>query len=182
MWPWTRSVPVAIASFCCVYLALEFLAYTYGPANVQSLANTLTELLYTYEWKRTPGDFDNGDKLIFTVVGAFEIRIMNLTTAGLLELLRTCSRSGPSMDDLRIFDSSLGLFDNAGKLVLHMGWDHVVLGKKIGAQACRDEAYYFVHLSRAPYFPSQFRLGPYSKPSSSTVRGSFAQKTQAKLV
>jgi imidazole glycerol-phosphate synthase len=72
---------------------------------------------------------------------------VNLTTKGLLEPLRTyirseCSYFGicigmlvlfasstepPSMDGMGIIDSPIGLFDNAGKPVPHMGWNHVAL-------------------------------------------------------
>ncbi|KAF9515636.1 hypothetical protein BS47DRAFT_1376228 [Hydnum rufescens UP504] len=156
----------------------------YGAGNVRSLANTLTELGYSYEWISTPEDFDKADKLIFPGVGAFETAIVNLSAKGLLEPLRTYIQSGrpyfgicigmqvlfasstepPSMDGLGIIDSPIGLFDNAGKPVPHMGWNHVALltsGKENRARERvetgmdEDETYYFVHSYRAPYLPSR---------------------------
>ena len=43
----------------------------YGAGNIQSLANSLTKLGYTYEWVREPSDISKADKLLFPGVGSF---------------------------------------------------------------------------------------------------------------
>ncbi|KAF8332337.1 imidazole glycerol phosphate synthase HisHF [Cantharellus anzutake] len=152
----------------------------YGAGNVRSLANSLTELGYTFEWINSPEDFLKADKLIFPGVGAFETAIVNLAQKGLLEPLREYIKSGkpyfgicigmqvlfasstepPAMGGLGIIDTPIAEFDNAGKPVPHMGWNHVTLlagnaedrkleTKETGMSEAKT--YYFVHSYRAPY-------------------------------
>ena len=42
----------------------------YGAGNIQSLANSLTKLGYTYEWVREPSDISKADKLLCPGVGS----------------------------------------------------------------------------------------------------------------
>ena len=90
----------------------------YGAGNVQSLANSIKELGYEFEWVTSPDDFHkatvsvfyllssqhvsgnelltggNPQLLIFPGVGAFQTAIEHLHSRGLLEPLREYIRSG----------------------------------------------------------------------------------------
>ena len=123
-------------------------------------------------------------KLIFPGVGAFETAIGNLAQKGLLEPLKEYIKSGrpyfgicigmqvlfaastepPATEGLGIIDTTIAEFDNAGKPVPHMGWNHTTLlasspddRKRELKETGMDEGktYYFVHSFRAAYIPSR---------------------------
>ncbi|KAH9858098.1 imidazole glycerol phosphate synthase HisHF [Lenzites betulinus] len=146
----------------------------YGAGNVQSLANTLTKLGYTFQWISSPADFHKATSLIFPGVGAFESAINGLISRGLYEPLREYLASGkpylgicigmqvlfrsslesPATRGLGIIPSDIGRFSNADKSVPHMGWNAVEpLDADESAHEGVDPAqrYYFVHSFRAPY-------------------------------
>ncbi|EJD55421.1 imidazoleglycerol phosphate synthase [Auricularia subglabra TFB-10046 SS5] len=145
----------------------------YGAGNVQSLANSLTTLRYTFEWITAASDFDNATHLIFPGVGAFRSAMDNLAAKGLVEPLRAYIRSGRPYFGICIgmqilFDSStenpethgLGIilhpivqFGDGDKSVPHMGWNAVELLDELddSAGVNKDAFYYFVHSYMARY-------------------------------
>ena len=123
-------------------------------------------------------------KLIFPGVGAFETAIVNLKSKGLFEPLRayiasgkpyfgicigmqvlfTSSTESPTSRGLAIIDGPIAEFDNAGKPVPHMGWNHVQLLADSDEDRTRETSetgmdegstYYFVHSYRASYVPAR---------------------------
>ncbi|GJJ09546.1 hypothetical protein Clacol_003769 [Clathrus columnatus] len=147
----------------------------YGAGNVQSLANSLTKLGYTFQWVKCPADFDNASKLIFPGVGAFQTAIEYLTDRHLLEPLRRYISSGrpyfgiciglqilfqssteaESVKGLGIIPSSIERFDDSMKAVPHMGWNRTFFVGQVTSEATvgvsDSEAYYFVHSYKAGY-------------------------------
>ncbi|KAF8499435.1 imidazoleglycerol phosphate synthase [Gautieria morchelliformis] len=150
----------------------------YGAGNVQSLANSLQKLGYSFKWIDSPSDFDRASKLIFPGVGAFQTAIEHLTARGLLEPLRRYINSGkpyfgiciglqvlfqssseaPSVHGLGIIPSCIERFDDATKAVPHMGWNSALFSESVTAETSygmsEDAAYYFVHSYRARYDPA----------------------------
>ncbi|KAK7694749.1 hypothetical protein QCA50_001937 [Cerrena zonata] len=148
----------------------------YGAGNVQSLANSLTKLGYSFEWIRSPEDFDKATSLIFPGVGSFHSAIAGLQAKGLYEPLRKYIASGrpyfgicigmqvlfesstesPTVKGLGVVPAQIDLFDNSDKTVPHMGWNSVELldsADKSDEGVLESAHYYFVHSYRATYDP-----------------------------
>ncbi|KAN0134805.1 imidazole glycerol phosphate synthase HisHF [Lactarius tabidus] len=150
----------------------------YGAGNVQSLANTLEKLGHSFQWVKSPSDFDDATSLIFPGVGAFQTAVDGLTARGFLEPLRQYIISGRpyfgicigmqvlfqsstegSLPGLGIIPSVIDAFSNEDKTVPHMGWNsvHLVDPRCQADMGLIDEAlhYYFVHSYRAIYDPER---------------------------
>ncbi|KAH9486999.1 Imidazole glycerol phosphate synthase hisHF [Psilocybe cubensis] len=148
----------------------------YGAGNVQSLANSLVSLGYSFQWIKQPSDFAQATSLIFPGVGAFETAIGHLTARGLFQPLKEYILSGKPYFGICIgmqvlFESSaeassmgLGIipcpiqkFDDEDKSVPHMGWntaDPLVSTDTEGVDA--SSYYYFVHSFCAKYEPERY--------------------------
>ncbi|KAI3622170.1 imidazole glycerol phosphate synthase hishf [Moniliophthora roreri] len=147
----------------------------YGAGNVQSLANSLTKLGYTFKWISDPSDFDKATRLIFPGVGAFETAVENLKRKGLFEPLGEYILSGKPYfgicigmqvlfeksteaisNGLSIIPSPVERFDDMDKAVPHIGWN--------AADRVQDQEnavpsyYYFVHSYCAKYEPEKYRV------------------------
>ncbi|KAL0578716.1 Histidine biosynthesis bifunctional protein hisB [Marasmius crinis-equi] len=145
----------------------------YGAGNVQSLANSLKKLGYSFQWISNPSDFEKATSLIFPGVGAFETAVANLRSKGLFEPLRQYILSGKPYFGICIgmqvlFESSaespsLGLgiipspverFEDSDKVVPHMGWNAAV---PVDPENQEPPAYYyFVHSYCAKYDPEKY--------------------------
>lgn len=147
----------------------------YGAGNVQSLANSIERLGYSFQWISSAQDFDKATSLIFPGVGAIQTAIEGLTSRGLLEPLRAYIASGRpyfgicigmqvlfqsstegTAPGLGVVPCTIDLFSNADKSVPHMGWNSVdLLDPQHKSNEGIHEAahYYFVHSYRAPYDP-----------------------------
>ena len=132
----------------------------YGAGNIQSLANSLTKLGYTYEWVREPSDISKADKLLFPGVGSFASGMDALHAKGYVEPLRAYIQSGkplmgicvgmqvlfegsddsPGVQGLGIVPARVGRFatqDAFGrKAVPHMGWS---LANVVEWDGCADQ-------------------------------------------
>ncbi|KAF8269361.1 hypothetical protein EI94DRAFT_1006408 [Lactarius quietus] len=150
----------------------------YGAGNVQSLANTLERLGHSFQWIKSPSDFDDATSLIFPGVGAFQTAVDGLSARGFLEPLRQYIISGRpyfgicigmqvlfqsstegSVPGLAIIPSVIDAFSNEEKTVPHMGWNsvHLIDLQSKAHTGLLDEAlhYYFVHSYRATYDPER---------------------------
>ncbi|KAG6851181.1 hypothetical protein H0H93_015191 [Arthromyces matolae] len=147
----------------------------YGAGNVQSLANSLTRLGYSFKWISSPADFDDATILIFPGVGAFGSAVDSLQSRGLKDPLKSYIQSGRPFMGICIgmqilFESStestnsgLGVipcpieeFDCRDKAVPHIGWnsaDPVYLSKTGPVDPAH---YYFVHSYCAKYNPEKY--------------------------
>ncbi|KAL7422654.1 Histidine biosynthesis bifunctional protein hisB [Cryptotrichosporon argae] len=128
----------------------------YGAGNVRSLANSIKELGYEFEWIKDVSDFDKAEKLIFPGVGAFGQATESLKASGLhqplldyiasgrpyfgicvgMQVLFASSAESPGATGLAVFPTAITKFDSATKAVPHMGWS--------SAGTAGDD-YYFVH-------------------------------------
>ncbi|KIJ68516.1 hypothetical protein HYDPIDRAFT_146723 [Hydnomerulius pinastri MD-312] len=122
----------------------------HGAGNVQSLANSLTKLGYTFKWIRNAEEFaeldaisDTPPALIFPGQGAFHTAIQCLHDHGLFEPLQRYLESGkpyfgiciglqvlfassaesPGVVGLGKIPCQIDRFDDAEKAVPHMGWN-----------------------------------------------------------
>ncbi|KIJ45676.1 hypothetical protein M422DRAFT_67124 [Sphaerobolus stellatus SS14] len=147
----------------------------YGAGNVQSLANSLTKLGYSFKWIQSPEDFKHAKKLIFPGVGAFKTAISGLETRGLfsplreyilsgrpyfgicigLQVLFSSSAEAPGVKGLGIIPSSIDHFDASSKAVPHMGWNTTRFAQNVTDETKfgmdEETAYYFVHSYRGKY-------------------------------
>ncbi|KAI5121272.1 hypothetical protein M0805_002317 [Coniferiporia weirii] len=149
----------------------------YGAGNVRSLANSLKQLGYDFQWISSPDDFAKATKLVFPGVGAFRSAVEHLQTRGLLEPLKQYIASGrpyfgiciglqvlfasslenPGVEGLGVIPSPIGRFDSSSKSVPHMGWNSVEFldpEEKTKEGMNESSHYYFVHSYRAPYDPT----------------------------
>ena len=158
----------------------------YGAGNIQSLANSLTKLGYTYEWVREPSDICKADKLLFPGVGSFASAMDALHAKGYVEPLRAYIQSGkplmgicvgmqvlfegsdesPGVPGLGIVPARVGRFatqDALGrKAVPHMGWS---LANVVKWDGCADQRHelarsYGMHDSNPShyYFVHSYRV------------------------
>ncbi|PPQ87025.1 hypothetical protein CVT25_000002 [Psilocybe cyanescens] len=151
----------------------------YGAGNVQSLANSLISLGYTFEWIKDTSDFAKATSLIFPGVGAFETAISHLASRGLLQPLREYILSGKpyfgicigmqvlfeasaeaSSPGLGVIPCPIQKFDDEDKSVPHMGWNTADLVNVTSSSSNEDTEgvdassyYYFVHSFCAKYNP-----------------------------
>ncbi|KAH8835718.1 hypothetical protein DL96DRAFT_1693958 [Flagelloscypha sp. PMI_526] len=143
----------------------------YGAGNVQSLANSLTSLGYSFTWVSQPSDFDKATSLIFPGVGAFETAVQGLKTRGLFEPLLAYIRSGrpyfgicigmqvlfassteSDSTGLGVISSPIEKFDNSDKTVPHIGWN----AAETTVSDSQSSYFYFVHSYCAKYEPEKY--------------------------
>ncbi|KII93906.1 hypothetical protein PLICRDRAFT_132136 [Plicaturopsis crispa FD-325 SS-3] len=148
----------------------------YGAGNVQSLANSIEKLGYTFSWISSPDDFHKATSLIFPGVGAFETAVEHLTSRGLLEPLQEYIQSGrpyfgicigmqilfqsstesPSTRGLGVIPCPIDRFDDSDKSVPHIGWNSTEPLDVETEGIDPSDHYYFVHSYRARYDPEAY--------------------------
>ncbi|KIY50523.1 hypothetical protein FISHEDRAFT_38918 [Fistulina hepatica ATCC 64428] len=149
----------------------------YGAGNVQSLANSLTELGHSFTWISDASDFDKATALIFPGVGAFQSAMEGLENRGLVEPLKAYLQSGrpyfgicigmqalfessheSSSPGLGIIPAVIERFDDEDKAVPHIGWNlaHLVYADEDSHGIDDNAHYYFVHSYCAKYDPVKY--------------------------
>lgn len=141
----------------------------YGLGNLASVQNMLKKAGSASTITRDHELIMNADKVILPGVGAFGIGMENLSTYGLIDVIKEKSRSGNPMlgiclgaqlmttfseennrEGLHLFDATTRRFPNieGGLKVPHMGWSNVNIQQvnhPLFANIVTIPRYYFVH-------------------------------------